>query len=87
MPHEPPTGDLLLESCSDILDLIKHLAAASTQFQLAYLANDLDNAKQAIAELDKATTSLCNATDLLVEIKNKAVQWRHWAAQSIRDNK
>lgn len=80
MPHDPPTGDLLLESRSDILDLIEHLAAASAQLILAYRANDQDNTKQ-------ATTSLCNATDLLDEIKNKAIQWRHWAAQSIRDNK
>lgn len=87
MPHDPPTGDILLESRSDILDLIEHLAAASTQLHLAYRANDQDNTKQAIMELDEATASLCNATDLLDEIKNKAVQWRHWAAQSIRDNK
>lgn len=87
MNTTPPTGDLVLEARSDILDLIEHLAAASTRLREAYQAHDQGNTKQAIAELDESTTELCSATDLLDEIKNKTAQWRHWAAQSLKPTK
>ena len=85
--NTPPTGDLLLEARSDILDIIENLAAGSSQLRLVYEANDTGNTKLAIAQLDEATTELCTATDLLDEVKNKAVQWRHWAAQSLNNTK
>ena len=87
MNTTPPTGDLLLEARSDILDLIEHLAAASTQLRLAYQANDEGVTRVAISEIDEAATELCSATDLLNEIKNKTAQWRHWAAQSLKPTK
>lgn len=83
----PPTGDLLLESRSDILDLIEHLTAASSQLRLVYQAHDQGNTKQAVAQLDESTTELHNATDLLRDIKDKLGQWRHWAVQSLKPTK
>lgn len=84
---EPPTGDLLLEARSDILDIFENLALASQHLRLAYQANDEGNTRCAINDLDQATTHLCTATDLLDEVKTKAIQWRHWAAQSLNNTK
>lgn len=79
----PPTGDLLLEIRSDMLDIIEQLATVSKKAQLAYRDNDMDLTVGAIGQLDRAAQALLEAKALIVTVESKAATWRKWAADYV----